>query len=81
MKKYTIEIDHDLRDKILIDTLQEDYKMILESVRRLEARAELKSHEQEDLRADKKYLKAHKRVIRYHMVKQDFDQFIAEVGK
>jgi hypothetical protein len=76
-----IKIDYDTADRIVLEVLKEDYLMVKENIRNIENLVktdDIKSYVVEDLKYDKKLLKAIKRVLRYYMVKGDYDRFIEE---
>jgi hypothetical protein len=76
-----IKIDYDTADRIVMEILKEDYLMVKENIRNIENLVktdDIKSYVVEDLKYDKKLLKAIKRVLRYYMVKGNYDRFIEE---
>jgi hypothetical protein len=78
-----IKIDYDTADRIVLEVLKEDYLMVKENLANVNTR--IKGQEPtvadflvQDRDYDKKLLKAIKRVLRYYMVKGDYDRFIEE---
>jgi hypothetical protein len=58
-----LKVDDEMLDEIVRKALIDSYFSTEEQIDRLEAMKDLKPHQKEDLRYDKKYLKAVKRVI------------------
>jgi hypothetical protein len=72
-----VEIDID-PDVVLVGELKEQYRSLLSSIRALESTEPLLKYQVEDLKNDRKYLKAHRRVLRYNMCGDDFEAFMKE---
>jgi hypothetical protein len=62
-----VELNQDAVDAIFTSILIEDYKMLKHDTERLEEAKELKPHQKEDLKANKKYLKAMKKLMPYYI--------------
>lgn len=76
-----IEIDFDMRDKIVLAALKEDYIFVKHNIQNLKAlvkKDETPEYIKRDYEYDKKLLKAIKRVLRYYMVHEDYKAFIEE---
>jgi hypothetical protein len=58
-----LKVDDDFLDEIVLKTLIDTYFSTEARIDKLEDMKDLKPHQKEDLRYDKKYLKAVKRVI------------------
>jgi hypothetical protein len=77
-----IVIDYETSDRITVSVLKEDYLMVRDNIRNIESRMESESnipdYIQQDYKYDKKLLKAIKRVLAYHLTKDEVDNFIQE---
>jgi hypothetical protein len=74
-----IEIDIDVADKIIVETLKEDYISQQRDINRLLSKAEpLRDFEVEDLWMHKETAEGIAIVLRYYMYRPDADAFIAE---
>lgn len=76
-----IEIDFEMKDKILVASLKEDYVFVKQNIQNLKAlvkKDETPEYIKLDYEYDKKLLKAIKRVLRYYMVHEDYKAFIEE---
>lgn len=75
-KKYTIDVDHDLIDKIVQDTLIADYKMVTEDIARLESNEDtLKDFQREDLIDLRKWQDSLKSILQYYMPMSEYKNF------
>lgn len=75
----TIKLTHDQLDDIVVNRLQESYTTLVEAINVLESRDSLLKHEVKDLAAHKRDLRATRRVLRYYMVKEDFENFMETI--
>ena len=77
-----IVIDYETSDRITVSVLKEDYLMVRDNIRNIESRMEPESnipdYIRQDYKYDKKLLKAIKRVLAYHLTKDEVDNFIQE---
>jgi hypothetical protein len=78
-----IKIDYDTADRIVLQVLKEDYLMVKENLANVKTQIDRQKPTVADFLAqdrdyDKKLLKAIKRVMRYYMVKEEYDRFIKE---
>lgn len=78
MKKVTIQLEYHVLDQIVIDYLKESYVNINNDILKLSDidESELKTFEKKDIKYLLKTRKSLKRVLRYHMVHEDFLAFI-----
>lgn len=77
MSKFTVELSFDAVDDIVLQVMKEDYRYVKQSLEETKG-VSLRPFEKEDRKADKKLLKALKRVLRYRMVREDYEAFMAE---
>lgn len=76
-----IEIDVEVKDKIVLSCLKEDYVAVKQNIRNLKAlikKDETPEYIKRDYAYDKKLLKGIKRVLGYYMVREDYKAFIKE---
>jgi hypothetical protein len=73
------EIDIDVSDKIIVETLKQDYISQQEDIHRLLTKTEpLRDFEREDLWMHKETAEGLAIVLRYYMYRPDADAFIKE---
>lgn len=76
-----IDIDYEMKDKIVLAGLKEDYVFVKQNIQNLKAlvkKDETPEYIKRDYAYDKKLLKAIKRVLGYYMVREDYKSFIKE---
>ena len=73
-----IEIDIDVADKIIVETLKEDFISQQKDIDRLLSKGELRDFEREDLWMHRETAEGIAIVLRYYMYRPDADAFIAE---
>jgi hypothetical protein len=73
-----IEIDIDVADKIIVETLKEDFRSQQNDIARLLCKGNLRDFEQEDLWMHKETSDALEVILRYYMYRPDADAWIAE---
>ena len=73
-----IEIDIDVADKIIVETLKEDFISQQNDIARLLSKGNLRDFEQEDLWMHKETSDALEVILRYYMYRGDADAWIAE---
>jgi hypothetical protein len=74
--KMTFELDAEYVDKVLIETLKEDFNRIAEDIETLSAKDSLKGYQKEDLRNNIQYHSALRIVLQYYMPREDYINFI-----
>jgi hypothetical protein len=62
-----VELNNDAVDAIFQSILIEDYKMLKSDTKRLKESPKLEKYQHEDLKANKKYLKAMKCLMEYYI--------------
>ena len=72
------EIDTAMVDKIIVDTLKQDYISQQNDIDRLLSKGELRDFEREDLWMHRETAEGIAIVLRYYMYRPDADAFIAE---
>ena len=73
-----IEIDIDVADKIIVETLKEDFINQQNDINRLLSKGELRDFEREDLWMHKETAEGIAIVLRYYMYRPEADAFIKE---
>jgi hypothetical protein len=73
-----IEIDIDIADKIIVDTLKQDYISQQNDIARLLSKGDIRPFEKEDLWMHKETAEGFAIVLRYYMYRPDADAFIKE---
>ncbi len=76
-----IKIDHETADRIAATVLKDDYVMVSQNIRNIEEMMQnqfVEFYVIEDLKYDRKLLKALKRVLAYHMTHDEAKKFIKE---
>jgi hypothetical protein len=73
-----IEIDIDIADKIIVDTLKQDYISQQNDIARLLSKGDIRPFEKEDLWMHKETAEGIAIVLRYYMYRPDADAFIKE---
>jgi hypothetical protein len=77
--KYLMEIDYDFKNKIVKETLIEDYKLLISSIEVLRSfGAELMDFQKEDLETDLKYKEAISTVLSYYLTHEEFSKIITK---
>jgi hypothetical protein len=79
--KLNVEIDIVTADRIVVETLKEDYLRVKENIQNIKnliKTDDVKSYVLEDLEYDKKLLKGIKRVLAYYMTHDECQKFIEE---
>jgi hypothetical protein len=77
----TIELEHEVADRVVLEVLKADYLMVKSNIANIEARMaveKVKPYVLKDLKYDKKLLKALKRVLAYHMIHEEYETLIQE---
>lgn len=77
MKKIIVKIDHAALDDLVVEHMKESYRQIISDIDALRGR-DLKPFQQKDLKNYLKVSKALRRVLRYHMIYEDFMSFMEE---
>jgi len=73
-----IEIDDVLMDKLVVDTLKQDYIRQQEDINRLLSKGELRDFEREDLWMHKETAEALETLLKYYIYRPDAENFIRE---
>lgn len=77
MNKFTLKLNYDTVDDIVLQVLKEDYINLKKSLAETKG-LDLLPHQEADRAYDKKLFKSLKRVLRYRMVREDYEAFMAE---
>lgn len=75
-----IEINQEQIDKIIVEELQESYRIMSNDMITISAMKKIPPHRQEDYDDQKKTRKAMKKVLSYYMVKEDFEDWVKDNG-
>jgi hypothetical protein len=73
-----LEIEIDVVDKIIVETMKEDFISQQNDIARLLSKGNLRDFEQEDLWMHKETSDALEVILRYYMYRGDADAWIAE---
>lgn len=76
--KVYIQIPLDFGSAVTLQNLKEDYSNLKNDIIALTNKKNfgtIKPHEEEDLKSDKKYLKAFKKVLKYYMTLDEWENF------
>ena len=76
-----ITIDFETADRIVVESLKQDYRQVCENIRNIEKRMREEnygSHDRFDYKYDKKLRKAIKRVLSYYMTIEEVQKFIKD---
>jgi hypothetical protein len=76
-----MEIDVEAADKIVLAVLKEDYIFVKQNIVNLMGvvmKDDTPDCVKKDYEHDRKLLKSIKRVLRYYMIKEEYDRFIKE---
>ena len=73
-----LEIEIDVVDKIIVETMKEDFISQQNDIARLLSKGNLRNFEQEDLWMHKETSDALEVILRYYMYRGDADAWIAE---
>lgn len=77
MKKFTVELNYEELDRVIVEYLKEVYLNIGDDIDRLQnAERKLQNFEKQDLKHYLKYHKGLKRTLKYFMVHDDFVSFM-----
>ena len=77
--KYVIEIDYELKDRIVKETLIDDYKSLTSSIEVLRSLgSELMDYQKEDLQNDLKYKDAVSTVLSYYLTGEEYDKIVTK---
>ena len=73
MRKYTFELDYDMVDKIIRETLLSDYSNILEDIAELEKKEDsLEDHQRQDLKDFRMWAQRIKDVLEYYIPAHEY---------
>lgn len=75
-----VELSNDAVDEIFRSILIQDYEALKSDIRRLESIDELAKYQKEDLKNNKKYVKAMKKLMSYY-IGYNWKSYIAERNK
>ena len=79
MKKYSIEMEYEQINAIVINELLNDYKGIHEDVKRLmDNRKELEPYEKEDLTNNLTYKAAYEIILQYYLPREEYIKKMAK---
>ena len=77
-KKFTIEIDYDFMDKIVVESLKDSADSLLNEINRLQEIESRKSFEEEDLQDCIRNLEHVKGALKYYMYIGDYENLFPE---
>lgn len=76
--KHTIELSYDMISNIVVETLKEDYRGMMNEIWDLENTDKLYQYQAQDLIHNKKMAKHILKVIQYYTNVEDFQKFLKE---
>lgn len=77
-KKFTIELDYDFMDKIVVESLKDSADSLVNEISRLEAIESRKPFQEEDLQDSIRNLEHIKGALKYYMYISDYEKLFPE---